>query len=62
MQSVIAKKSSIEAITRALMKNYTNITLVQQTSRMLANSVKKLTDPKRRQVRLLAYIKPHDAS
>ena len=53
VQIVIAKKSSIEAITRALMKNFTHNTLVQQTSRMLANSVKKLTDPKRRQVGLL---------
>ena len=55
VQIVIAKKSSIEAITRALMKNFTLNTLVQQTSRMLANSVKKLTDPKRRQVGLLLH-------
>ncbi len=50
VQTVIAKKSSIDAITRALMKNYKNNLLVQQTSRMLANSLKSLTDAKGRQV------------
>jgi hypothetical protein len=32
------------------MKNYTDVTLVQQTSRMLANSVKVAADAKGRQV------------
>jgi hypothetical protein len=50
VQKIIAKRSCIDAVTRALMKNYTNITLVQQTSRMLANAVKSLKDAKGRQV------------
>ena len=56
VQTVIAKKSSVEAITRALMKNYKNNLLVQQTSRMLANSLKSLTDVKCRQVRYHRFL------
>jgi hypothetical protein len=56
VQTVIAKKSSIDAITRALMKNYKNNSLVQQTSRMLANSLKSLTDAKGRQVRYHRFL------
>ncbi len=50
VQTVIAKKSSIDSVTRALMKNYKNHLLVQQTSRMLANSLMTLTDSKGRKV------------
>jgi hypothetical protein len=50
VQRIIAKRSCIDAVTRALMKNYNNITLVQQTSRMLANAVKSLEDAKGQQV------------
>jgi hypothetical protein len=51
VQAVIAKRSCIDALSKALMKNYNNITLVQQTSRMLANAVKSLAKSKEKQVR-----------
>jgi endonuclease V-like protein UPF0215 family len=47
VQAVISKKPSIDAIIAALMKNYSNVLLVQQTSRMLANSIKSMTDSKK---------------
>ena len=51
VRTVIAKRSCIDALSKALMKNYNNITLVQQTSRMLANAVKSLAKSKEKQVR-----------
>jgi hypothetical protein len=53
VQAVIAKKSSIDSITKALIKNFSDVTLVQQTSHMLANAVKTISDAKSRQVETL---------